>query len=52
MKDRPTPDKKIKVTLIRTTAGEHCFIKTKAAERGITMSRMILEALRVYLKDS
>lgn len=50
MKYRITPENKIKATTIRTTVDEHSFIKIKAAERGITVSRLVLEAVRVYLK--
>lgn len=51
MKIRKTPDNKLKNTTVRTTASEHAFIKVEAAQRGITMSRLILEALRCYLKE-
>lgn len=52
MKHRSTPEKKLKMTVVRTTPDEHSFIKIKAAERGISVSRMLLEAIRSYLKDS
>lgn len=52
MKARKTLDSKIKVTLIRTTEQEHTMIKMKAAEKGVTMSKMIIDSLNEYLKLS
>jgi predicted HicB family RNase H-like nuclease len=50
MKTRKTQESKVKVTLIRTTEEEHSIIKMKAAKMGITMSKMIIDALKDHLK--
>jgi len=51
MKIRKTPENKIKVTLIRTTEEEHFMIKMKAAKMGVTMSKMIIDALAQYMQS-
>jgi len=33
------------------TEEEHTFLKILATERGYTMTRMILEAMRTYIKE-
>lgn len=50
MKTRKTEESKLKVTLIRTTEEEHFMLKMKAAKMGITMSKMIIDALKEHLK--
>lgn len=50
MKIRKTSESKIKVTLIRTTEEEHFKIKMKAAKMGVTMSKMIIDALKEYMQ--
>jgi predicted DNA binding CopG/RHH family protein len=51
MKYRLTQENKEKCIMVKTTNSEHSFIKIKAAERGISMSRLILESIRSYLNE-
>jgi hypothetical protein len=51
MKYRLTQENKEKTIVVKTTFSEHAFIKIKAVERGISLSRLILESVRNYLKE-
>jgi hypothetical protein len=50
MRKRVTSENKNKAIIIKVTEGEHEYIKISATERRLSMSRLILEALRTYLK--
>lgn len=51
MRYRLTGDKKIRIIPIRVTDEEHVMIKVLAAQRGRTMTSIILEAIRDFEKN-
>lgn len=51
MKIRKTLEEKKKFLSIRITEDERAFLKIKAAERGISITRLVLESIRRYLRE-
>lgn len=50
MKYRPREDqKKSKKIVINVTEDDHKFIKLVAADNGVTITRLVLKALKFYL---
>jgi len=50
MKRRKTVEKKMKVLAVRLTEEEHANVKINAIQKGLTMTRFVLEAVRDYLR--
>ena len=52
MKKRMTCENKTKAIIVKLTADEHEYVKISATERHLSISRLVLEALRTYLKKN
>ena len=52
MKTRKTSDTKTRFILIRTTLDEHTAIKIKAAEKGVSMSAFVLNAVEKSIEKT
>lgn len=49
--NRKTSIKKLKTMPIRITEDEHKYVKKLAIDRGWTLTRFVLECVRIYIKD-
>lgn len=49
--NRKTSVKKLKTMPVRLTEQEHIYVKKLAIDRGWTVTRFVLEAVRIYIKE-
>lgn len=51
MKERRTSESKLKMLMIRLTEEEHKALKLLSVDRGISLTRFVLECVRTYIKE-